>query len=1055
MERILTWSDFITIISSLQNIRKTPSNKSLLTKSRKMSTRWRSFLFAVLMHFAAFSTLNHTAAAQNVTTATGDRQALLAIKSMITDDPQGLMTSWNESSTNFCQWQGVTCSPRHPRVTILDLQSGGLTGTLSPAIGNLSFLRGIRLQNNSFSGEIPSEIGRLFRLEELRLFNNSFIGNIPTAITNCSNLQVLHLGYNNLVGRIPSGVGSLSMLNILIVHGNILEGGIPTFIANLTLLEALSLGNCQLGGIFPDVFHRLTNLRRIALPGNNLVGTIPPSFFNLSSLEQVFLDNNQLTGTLPANLGSIMPSLEVLSMADNRFTGLLPSSILSLPQLTVLDVARNNLSGKLIITHRNSCSFDILSLSTNSFGTGDADEMKFIDDLSICRGLGVLDLGYNQLRGVFPESFGNLSTTLYFLSVASNHFSGGLSSSIGNLSSLTSLELSSNQLTGTLPATIGNLANLRRLDVTNNSFSGNIPDSLGNLSLFVDLYLTSNQFNGTIPSSLGNCTRLIRLNLDRNNLSGDIPRQLFQLTSLSISLNLGNNQLSGTLPVEVGNLRGLTEIILANNRLSGELPSSLGSCTSLQSLNISNNFFSGSFPASLGSLRALENLDVSHNNFTGEIPTYLEVIPLRSLNLSYNGFHCEVLSKGVFTNASSVSIVGNDQLCGGVPELQLPKCSSNEKKKKLSLAVILVISLVSALLLVAVVLFFVCYWRKKEVENESPDAVSGDSLIQVSFETLHKATGGFSTKNFIGEGSFSSVYKGCLDPEGVNFVAVKVLNLRRRGGTKSFIAECEALRNARHRNLTKVITCCSGVDFQGNEFKAIVYEFMPNGSLDQWLHNPQIEFPQLSLIQRVCIALDVAYALDYLHLHAGKTIVHCDLKPSNILLDEDMVAHVGDFGISKILQTEYQNRHNSSSAGVRGTIGYAAPEYGVGSKVSRSGDMYSYGIMLLEMMTCKKPTDVMFGEGLSLHNYAKRAMNDDGVLGIVDPVLLKDDEKIGLRANKEEITGGYMNHERCLRLLLEIGVSCSMESPQYRMDTASVIQELQLIKDAILGNSSL
>ncbi|KAI3793580.1 hypothetical protein L1987_36200 [Smallanthus sonchifolius] len=937
------------------------------------------------MHVATFSTLNHTAAAQNVTTVTGDRQALLAIKSMITD-PQGLMTTWNDSTTNFCQWQGVTCSPRRPRVTILELPSGGLTGNLSPAIGNLSFLKAIRLQNNSFTGEIPSEIGRLFRLEELLLFNNSFNGNIPTAITNCSNLQILHLGYNNLVGRIPSGFGSLSMLNILIVHGNILEGGIPTFIANLTLLEALSLGDCQLGGILPDVFHRLTNLRRIALPGNNLFGTIPPSFFNLSSLEQVF---------------------------------------------------------------------DILSLSTNSFGTGDADEMKFINDLSICHGLGVLDLGYNQLRGFFPESFRNLSPTLYFLSVASNHFSGGLSSSIGNLSGLTSLELSSNELTGTLPATIGNLANLRRLDVTNNSFSGNIPDLLGNLSWLVDLYLTSNQFNGTIPSSLGNCTRLIRLNLDRNNLSGDIPSQLFQLTSLSISLNLGYNQLSGTLPDEVGKLKSLTEIILANNRLSGELPSSLGSCSSLQSLNISNNFFSGSFPASLESLRALENLDVSRNNFTGEIPTYLEVIPLRSLNLSYNGFRGEVLSKGVFTNASSVSIVGNDRLCGGVPELQMPKCSSNEKKKKLSLAVILVISLVSALLLVAVVVFFVCCWRKKDVVDKSPETVSGVSLVQVSFETLHKATDGFSTKNFIGEGGFSSVYKGCLDPESVNFVAVKVLNLHRRGGTKSFIAECEALRNARHRNLTKVITCCSGVDFQGNEFKAIVYEFMPNGSLDQWLHNPQIGFPQLSVIQRVCIAMDVAYALDYLHLHAGKTIVHCDLKPSNILLDEDMVAHVGDFGISKILQTEYQNRHNSSSAGVRGTIGYAAPEYGVGSKVSRSGDMYSYGILLLEIVTCKKPTDVMFGDGLSLHNYAKRAMNDDGVLGIVDPVLLKDDEKIGLSANKEEITGGYMNHERCLRLLLEIGVSCSMESPQYRMDTASVIQELQLIKDAVLGNSTL
>ncbi|XP_076900701.1 uncharacterized protein LOC143587701 [Bidens hawaiensis] len=1028
-----------------------------------MGTKWflfsPSFMFVVLVHVALFSALTNTTTAQNNATVTGDRVALLAIKSMISD-PRGILTSWNESNTNFCQWRGVTCSLRHPRVTLLDLESSGLTGTLSPSIGNLSFLRGIRLQNNTFSGIIPPEIGRLFRLQELRLYNNSFTGNIPTAITNCSNLQVLHLGFNNLVGTIPTGIGSLSKLNILIVHGNILQGGIPTFIRNLTVLEALSLGDCQLGGIFPDIFHRLTSLRRLALPGNNLVGTIPPSFYNLSSLEQIFLDNNQLTGTLPANLGSMMPRLEVLSLPDNRLTGPLPSSVLSSPQLAVLDVARNNLSGKLIITPRNSCSLDVLSLSSNSFGTGVDDEMKFIDDLSICQSLGVLDLGYNKLTGLLPESFGKLSNTTYFLSIASNHFTGGVSSTFGNLSGLTLLDLSSNQLTGTLPSAIGNLGYLRRLDLSNNSFSGSIPDTLENLSLIINLYMSLNQFNGTIPSTLGKCKRLISLSLDGNNLTGDIPSQLFDLTSLSISLNLGNNQLSGSLPVEVGNLDTLTEIILANNRLSGELPSSLGSCSSLQNLNISNNMFSGSFPASLGSLRALENLDVSHNNFTGEIPGYLEVIPLKSLNISFNGFDGEVSSKGVFANASAVSVAGNDRLCGGVSELKLPKCRSDNKKKKLSLAVILVISLLSPLVLVAaMVMLFVCF-RKKNVDHEPPETVSGESLIQVSFETLHKATDGFSIKNLIGEGSFSSVYKGYLGKDGVNnIVAVKVLNLHRRGGSKSFIAECEALRNARHRNLTKVITCCSGIDYQGNEFKAIVYEFMPNGSLDMWLHNPrndlEFEFPQLSLVQRVSIALDVAYALDYLHLRAGKTIVHCDLKPSNILLDDDMVAHVGDFGISKILQSEYQNRHNSSSAGVRGTIGYAAPEYGVGSKVSRSGDMYSYGILLLEMITCKKPTDSMFGAELSLHNYAKKAIDDGVALGIVDALLLKDDEKIGVTTNKEETTGGYMNHERCLRLLLEIGVSCSMESPQYRMDTASVIQELQLIKDAVLGDYTL
>ncbi|KAL4576672.1 hypothetical protein LXL04_012770 [Taraxacum kok-saghyz] len=999
-------------------------------------------------YIAVLYILIQTAAAQNTTAGVGDRAALLAIKSMIQDDPQGVMTSWNDS-TDFCRWQGVTCSSRHQRVTAMDLSSGGLVGSLSPFIGNLSFLRSIRLLNNSLSGEIPPEIGRLFRLQELRLYNNSFVGNIPATLSNCSNLQALHFGYNNLVGKIPNELGSLSMLNLLILHGNNLEGGIPRFIGNLTALETLSLGDCGLGGNIPDVFRRLSSLRRIALAGNNLIGNIPPSLYTLSVLEDLFLDNNQLTGTLPVNLGSIvLPRLQVFSVSDNQLTGLLPSSVLSSSELGVIDVARNNFSGRLVITPRDSCNFAIVSLSSNRFESGEDDEMKFIDALSICNGLGVLDLSYNQMKGVLPESLGNLSTTLYFLSVASNSFSGGLPSSVGNLSGLTSLDVSSNQLTGRIPASIGNLGNLRRLDLRNNSFSGNIPGTLGNLSLLFELHMSSNELNGSIPSSLGNCKRLIQLTLDQNNLTGDVPSQLFELSSLSITLNLGSNNLSGRIPQEIGKLQNVKDIILANNLFSGDLPTTLGSCRSLENLNVSDNFLQGSLPPSLRSLRALQNLDVSRNNFTGSIPDYLGEIPLQNLDLSYNNFEGEVSNDGVFANRSGVSLTGNSRLCGGVPELQLPNCrSTNPNKKWSTLAIILVISIVSLLICIAMVLFFMFYRRRKEIkEDDLPDSVSGETLVQVSYEMLHKATDGFSVKNFIGEGSFSTVYKGYLDKEGMN-VAVKVLNLHRKGGSKSFLTECEALRNARHRNLTKVITCCSGVDFQRNEFKAIVYEFMPNGTLHQWLHG---EIPQLNLLQRVCIALDVAYALDYLHNHGGKTIVHCDLKPSNILLDEDMVAHVGDFGLSKILDSEYQNRHHSSSVGVRGTIGYTPPEYGVGSKVSTSGDMYSYGILLLEMMTSKKPTDVMFqdGVGVSLHNYVKTAM-DDGSIEVVDQMLLKDD----IISNKEII--GETTNEMCCLLLLKIGVSCSIESPRFRMDAATVIHELHLIKDAILGNSNI
>ncbi|KAL7590825.1 hypothetical protein Lser_V15G32272 [Lactuca serriola] len=1037
------------------------------------------FLFITLMNIAAFPAVIH---AQNCTTCVEDRVALLAIKSKIKEDPKDLMISWNDSL--HCQWEGVTCNPTHQRVMALNLSNGGLLGSLSPSIANLTFLREIQLQNNFLSGEIPPEVGRLLLLQELSLYNNSFEGNIPASLSNCSSLQVLDLsqnilvgnipaslsncsnlrslvlGQNNLVGKIPDELGSLLMLNQLILPVNNFSGGIPRFIGNLTSLEILSLGRCGLGGSIPDVFHRLSNLTFIVLVENKLVGSIPPSLYNLSSLEILLLDDNRLTGRLPTNLGSMQPHLQALSIPDNHFSGPLPTSVLSSSNLRILDLSRNNFSGKLVITSREACNLEVLYLGSNHFGSGEDDEMTFIEALSICKNLRMLDIGYNQMKGFLPYSLGNLSNTLSFLSFASNAFSGGLPSSVGNLSGLTSLDLSNNKLTGTInQVNFSNLGSLQKLDLKNNSFSGSIPGSLGNLSLLIELDLGLNEFNGSMPSSLGNCKRLIKLVIDRNNLTGEIPRKLFELSTLSISLNLGGNRLSGELPQEVGNLKNLNEIILANNRLSGDLPTTISSCSSLVNLDISSNFFQGTLPSSLRSLRALQTFDASHNNFTGKIPTYLEEIPLENLNISFNGFEGEVLSKGVFANASTVSLVGNSRLCGGVPELRLPKCHSTNPKRKnwRRFAVILAIIFVAVLIGIAVVVFFVFYRRKSEIKDDvSHEPMSRESLIQVSYEMLYKATDGFSTKNFIGEGSFSSVYRGNLDADS-GIVAIKVLNLHRRGGSKSFIAECEALKNARHRNLAKVITCCSGIDFQGNEFKAIVYEFLPNGTLDQWLHDVQNKLPRLSLLQRVCVALDVAYALEYLHRHAGKTIVHCDLKPSNILLDEDMVAHVGDFGLSKILQPEYKIRQQSSSTGVRGTVGYAAPEYGLGSHVSPSGDMYSYGILLLEMITSKKPTDAMFGDGLTLHHYAKKSMGV-GALEIVDPLLLNDeDENLALRKNERGIVEKtcYMKRQNCLHLLLEIGVSCSLESPQYRMDAKCVVEALRIVKDDILGTCTL
>ena len=318
---------------------------------------------------------------------------------------------------------------------------------------------------------------------------------------------------------------------------------------------------------------------------------------------------------------------------------------------------------------------------------------------------------------------------------------------------------------------------------------------------------------------------------------------------------------------------------------------------------MARNSLQGNIPLSFSSLRGIQFLDLSCNNLSETIPKELENLSgLLSLNLSFNYLEGEVPSGGVFTNVSGISISGNKKLCGGIPQLHLPPCSDvslsgkTGKGKHLSIKIIIAISIAGVSCLAFLVASIILYGRKKTLRSSSRASL-GNGYLRVSYQELLKATAGFSSSNLIGMGSFGSVYRGILGQEE-RPVAIKVLNLQQRGAAKSFRDECKALRKIQHRNLLSIITSCSSIDHKGNEFKALVFEYMSNGSLDNWLHHAS---RRLSFRERLDIAIDVANALDYLHHQCDTLIVHGDLKPSNVLLDEDMVAHVGDFGLAKLI----------------------------------------------------------------------------------------------------------------------------------------------------------
>ncbi|XP_024370975.1 uncharacterized protein [Physcomitrium patens] len=962
----------------------------------------------------------------------------------------------------------------------LYLDGNALTGEIPEELANLENLSELALTENLLEGEIPPAFAALPNLTGFDLGENRLTGHVPPAIYENVNLVWFAVNDNNLTGDITAGLEALSKLPAIgdiWMHGNSFSGTLPPSIGNAFTLESICLNNqgygiSSFGGTIPREIGKLVNLTHLDLRDNNFTGTIPPELGNLVLLEGMFLSNNQLTGRIPREFGRLgnmvdlhlfqnrldgpIPeelgdchSLQVFLAYENFLNGSIPSSFGNLVNLTILDVHNNAMSGSLPVEIFNCTSLTSLYLADNTFSGIIPSEIGKLTSLTSLR------MCFNNFSGPFPEEIANLKY-LEEIVLNSNALTGHIPAGLSKLTELEHIFLYDNFMSGPLPSDLGRFSKLITLDIRNNSFNGSLPRWLcrGESLEFLDVHL--NNFEGPIPSSLSSCRTLDRFRASDNRFTR-IPNDFGRNCSLTF-LDLSSNQLKGPLPRRLGSNSNLSSLALHDNGLTGDLSSlefsqlpnlqsldlsmnsltaEIGSISTLTYLNLSYGGYTGPIPSELGKLNQLEVLDLSHNGLTGEVPNVLgDIVSLLSVNLSHNQLTGSLPSSWVkLFNANPSAFDNNPGLCLKYLNNQCVSAATvipaGSGGKKLTVGVILgmIVGITSVLLLIVAFFFWRC-WHSRKTIDPAPMEMIVEVLsspgFAITFEDIMAATQNLNDSYIIGRGSHGVVYKATL-ASGTPIVAKKIVAFDKSTKLihKSFWREIETIGHAKHRNLVRLLGFC-----KLGEVGLLLYDYVSNGDLHAALHNKELGLV-LNWRSRLRIAEGVAHGLAYLHHDYDPPIVHRDIKASNVLLDDDLEAHISDFGIAKVLDMHQSDDGTTTASLVSGTYGYIAPEVACGVKVTPKLDVYSYGVLLLELLTGKQPADPSFGETMHIAAWVRTVVQqNEGRMSdsIIDPWILRS---TNLAARLE------MLHVQKIALL------CTAESPMDRPAMRDVVEMLR------------
>ncbi|XP_038687518.1 probable LRR receptor-like serine/threonine-protein kinase At3g47570 [Tripterygium wilfordii] len=524
-----------------------------------------------------------------VTNITTDQFALLALKAHIAADSKKLLSINWSTTTSVCNWMGVTCGAPHHRVTALNLSNMGLTGTIPPHIGNLSFLSSLFFANNTFYGSLSIELARLRRFRYINLGHNSFSGEIPSSLGDPSQLQGLGLHSNNSISDIPTSLCNLSKLERLYSFHHLQH----VFLATYEYQQQLPFGVNP-----PFINVNTSSLRDLYVSFNNMSGHLPLDiFYNLPQVEELYLFHNMFSGRiLPSSIPSTiftMSSVQLLHcdmftsdsakfisvqtasasiIGRKNFQASIPEEIGNLTRLQKSYLGINNFNGPIPLVIMNLTLLKRIEFNDNNLSASIGLWLLSLEELV---------LGSNELPGPIPNSISN-DSQLTLLALETNAFSGFIPDSLRNLRNLKMLNLANNLLT-TESSSVGmsflssltNCKHLTNLEVCPNSLYGTLPISIGNLYASMRrFYAQGCNIKGSVPGEIGNLTNLIFLDLGYNDLTGTIPTSIKTLAEIQL-LFLGKNKLGGAIAMELCVLEKVSELFLGINQLSGLIPQCL------------------------------------------------------------------------------------------------------------------------------------------------------------------------------------------------------------------------------------------------------------------------------------------------------------------------------------------------------------------------------------------------------------------------------------------------------------------------------------------------